>query len=213
MPQSKEAAIVMLADTIEASSRSLPDPNPERLAQHIKTMLTRRLQEGELAECELTLRDLGTIENTFIHILRGVLHHRIEYPDPKRELQARTDADAWVREALSDSHTAPPTERDDTPPWRIEPEAPSRDRRRRKRAAQRKASSTVVASPVVETAPGAERDDDGTQLMLDSAVSANGDAGSNGSTSPAPTVTTNGAAHHVEEHEPSMVSNTTDGHR
>ncbi len=88
-PQSKEAAIVLLADTIEASSRALPDLTPERLEAHIKTMLAQRLQDGELAECELTLRDLGTIQRRFAHVLRGALHQRIEYPDaagaPARE--------------------------------------------------------------------------------------------------------------------------------
>lgn len=159
LPQSKEAAIVMLADTIEASSRSLADPNPERLGLHIKTMLARRLQEGELAECELTLRDLGTIEDTFIHILRGVLHHRIEYPDPKRELTVAAAGDAWVREALSDHHETPSTERKDTPPWRAAAERPVRDRRQRRRRADRRATVTpvddavAIAEDETETAP------------------------------------------------------------
>ncbi|MDQ3814923.1 MAG: HDIG domain-containing protein, partial [Armatimonadota bacterium] len=108
-PQSKEAAIVMLADTIEASSRALPNLTPERLHEHIKTMITQRLQEGELSECELTLRDLGTIEHTFTHVLRGVLHHRIEYPEPGRELDTQTHEDArdWMQETLTDSRTEP----------------------------------------------------------------------------------------------------------
>lgn len=99
-PQSKEAAIVMLADTIEASSRALPNLTPERLTEHIKAMLEQRLREGELSECDLTLRDLKTIENTFAHVLRGVLHQRIEYPDPSHEFNETKRN--WTDDALSD---------------------------------------------------------------------------------------------------------------
>ncbi|HEX8834841.1 MAG TPA: HDIG domain-containing protein, partial [Abditibacteriaceae bacterium] len=101
-PQSKEAAIVLLADTIEASSRALPNLTPERLEEHIKTMIEQRLKDGELSECELTLRDMATIEQTFAHVLRGVLHHRIEYPDPGKELKDAENARDWMDDALSD---------------------------------------------------------------------------------------------------------------
>lgn len=102
-PQTKEAAIVLLADTIEASSRSLPNLTQERLETHIKAMIAQRLQDGELSECELTLRDLGTIETSFIHVLRGVLHQRIEYPEPGREFNSddKEDGRGWVRNTLA----------------------------------------------------------------------------------------------------------------
>jgi hypothetical protein len=87
-PQGKEAAIVMLADSIEASSRALPDPTPERLQEHIHKMIALRLDEGELSECDLTLRDLQKIESTFAHVLRGVMHHRIEYPAAHSETRS-----------------------------------------------------------------------------------------------------------------------------
>jgi putative nucleotidyltransferase with HDIG domain len=105
-PQSKEAAVVMLADAVEASSRSLPDVTPEKLDEHIKTMIEGRLRAGELDECELTLRDLGTIERAFAHVLRGALHQRIEYPDPSRELQDKNDGRSWTREAMRDPQEA-----------------------------------------------------------------------------------------------------------
>ncbi len=100
-PQGKEAAIIMLADSIEASSRALPNPTPERLQEHIHNMIAQRLQEGELSECDLTLRDLQKIESTFAHVLRGVMHHRIEYPadangranpEPRREKRRRRNS-------------------------------------------------------------------------------------------------------------------------
>jgi len=108
-PQTKESAIVMLADTIEASARSLPNLSPEKLSRHINAMIAQRLQEGELSECEVTLRDLGKIEDSFVHVLRGVLHHRIEYPDPKRELEkGRDDSNTWVRDALAGTFSNEP---------------------------------------------------------------------------------------------------------
>ncbi len=95
-PQSKEAALVLLADSIEASSRSMPEVTPENLRTHIHKMISLRLQEGELSECELTMRDLGTIETIFTHVLRGVLHQRIQYPGQEKE--ALQDNDDWMRE-------------------------------------------------------------------------------------------------------------------
>jgi len=104
-PQSKEAAIVMLADAVEASSRALADLTPEKLDEHIKEMIEKRLHDGELAECELTMRDLSTVQRAFAHVLRGALHQRIEYPDPSRDLK-NEDAAArqtdWTRQAIRD---------------------------------------------------------------------------------------------------------------
>jgi len=106
-PQSKEAAIVLLADAVEASSRALPGLTLERLAEHIQTMIAGRLAETQLAECDLTLRDLQTIEGIFAHVLRGVLHQRIEYPDPTREAQPN-----WAHDALADPREEKSADRD-----------------------------------------------------------------------------------------------------
>ncbi len=89
-PQTKEAAIMMLADAVEASSRALPNATPERLEQHVKTVIGGRLNAGELADCDLTLRDLGKIETAFLHFLKGVMHQRIEYPDVNKNGTAQT---------------------------------------------------------------------------------------------------------------------------
>ena len=79
-PQSKEAAIVMLADTVEASSRALPDAQGPKLRAHIHAMIQSRLREGELSHSDLTLRDLEIIEDAFARALSGALHGRIAYP-------------------------------------------------------------------------------------------------------------------------------------
>lgn len=80
-PQTKEAGIVMLADSVEASSRMLNDPTPKRIESHVQDMIENIFLDGQLDECELTLKDLHGIQKSFIKILLGIFHHRIEYPE------------------------------------------------------------------------------------------------------------------------------------
>ena len=79
-PQSKEAGIVMLADAIEASSRTLVEPTPSRIKGHIESIVRKRYNEGELDGSELTLRDLTQASEAFHRVLTGIFHQRIEYP-------------------------------------------------------------------------------------------------------------------------------------
>jgi hypothetical protein len=80
-PQSKETGIVMLADTVEATTRSLEDVSPQLLEQTIDEMVTRRVQDGQLDESPLTMKDIATIKTAFLRVLIGVYHQRIQYPD------------------------------------------------------------------------------------------------------------------------------------
>jgi len=80
-PQTKEAAIVMLADSVEAASRSLTKPNPERIAGLVRKIIKDRLADGQLDESALTFKDLDRIAESFIRILQGIFHTRIEYPE------------------------------------------------------------------------------------------------------------------------------------
>lgn len=80
-PQSREAAIVMLADSVEAGSRSLAKPTPPTLEVLVHKIVSEKLQDGQLDESELTFRDIGIIEDTFARTLCGTLHARIEYPE------------------------------------------------------------------------------------------------------------------------------------
>jgi putative nucleotidyltransferase with HDIG domain len=80
-PQRRETAIVMLADGTEAMARAGPDHSPERIDEIVEQVLAERLAEGELDECDLTLRDLRTIAESFKQTLRGVYHPRIAYPE------------------------------------------------------------------------------------------------------------------------------------
>jgi len=80
-PQTKETGIVMLADAIEASTRTIEDPSPQKLENNIKEVIRKRFMEGELDECDLTLKDLTKIKDSFLKILIGIHHHRLKYPD------------------------------------------------------------------------------------------------------------------------------------
>ena len=80
-PQTKESAIVMLADAVEAASRALKQPTHSRLKGLIEDLVDQRFKEGELDESPLTLRDLENIKEAFLTILAGTFHTRVEYPD------------------------------------------------------------------------------------------------------------------------------------
>jgi putative nucleotidyltransferase with HDIG domain len=87
-PQSKETAIVMLADSTEAVVRASPDRSPERIDQLVDEVVAERLAEGQLDESDLTLRDLRTIAESFKSTMRAVYHPRVQYPEPTA-LEAR----------------------------------------------------------------------------------------------------------------------------
>jgi len=80
-PQTKEAAIIMLADSVEAAARTLAKPTPNRIEQLVRTIIRSRLEDGQLSECDITLMDLELITQTFTRVLQGLLHSRVEYPD------------------------------------------------------------------------------------------------------------------------------------
>lgn len=82
-PQSKEAAILMLADSVEASSRTLDDPTPARIRSHIDKIIKGIFAEGQLDESELTFKDLHYLSENFQRILTGIFHQRIAYPEKR----------------------------------------------------------------------------------------------------------------------------------
>lgn len=79
-PQTKEVAIVSLADTIEALSRTLDEPTPSRIEEMIREVVRKKFMEGELDDTDLTLKDLGKITQSFTRILNALFHTRINYP-------------------------------------------------------------------------------------------------------------------------------------
>jgi len=80
-PKSKEAAIVMLADVVEAAVRAMTAPTPLKIEQRVRSLLRDKLHAGQLDASELTLRDIDKIGSAFISHLTGIFHRRIEYPE------------------------------------------------------------------------------------------------------------------------------------
>jgi putative nucleotidyltransferase with HDIG domain len=80
-PQTKEAGLIMLADVVEAASRTLVDPTAARIQGMVQKIINRVFSDGQLDECELTLKDLHRIAKGFNTTLSGIFHHRIEYPE------------------------------------------------------------------------------------------------------------------------------------
>lgn len=82
LPQTKEEAIVMLADPVEAAARTLPSRDPQSIANLIDKLFDTRMQDGDLDECRLTFADIAKIKEAFVTVMTGMYHERIEYPDP-----------------------------------------------------------------------------------------------------------------------------------
>jgi len=92
-PQSKEAAILMLADSVEASVRSLGTPDEPAIRAMVSRIIRERLEDGQFDECDLTLRDLDRIREAFVAQLLGMYHRRIAYPQNKIvEIESRRAA-------------------------------------------------------------------------------------------------------------------------
>ncbi len=89
-PQSKETALAMLADSVEAVVRAAHDRSPEHMDELVEGVIRERIAEGQLDECDLTFRDVQLIAQSFKAALRGIYHPRIEYPAPtEAELRAQ----------------------------------------------------------------------------------------------------------------------------
>lgn len=80
-PQTKEAGIILLADSLEAATRSLTNPTATRIKTLVKEIIQKNLENGQLEECDLTMKDLDKIGDSFSRILTGMFHSRVEYPD------------------------------------------------------------------------------------------------------------------------------------
>jgi len=111
-PQSRETGIVMLADSVEAVVRSSADRSPERIDQLVEEVIAERIAQGQLDDCDLTLRDIRTIAESFKTTLRGVYHPRIEYPEPTEAERRRP-----VRWPLFPRPAAPPLDAPAPPRW------------------------------------------------------------------------------------------------
>ncbi len=80
-PQSRETAIVLLADSVEGAVRAIEDPTPARVDEVVRKVVNNKFIDGQLDECNLTLKEIETITTTFIHVLTAMYHSRVKYPE------------------------------------------------------------------------------------------------------------------------------------
>ena len=83
IPSTKEAGIIMLADSVEAAVRSINEPTKGKIEEMVNNIIKDKLHSGQLNDCDLTLKDLETIRKCFLKTLNGIYHQRIEYPTEK----------------------------------------------------------------------------------------------------------------------------------
>ena len=88
-PRSKEAAVVMLADSVEAAVRSMPDKTEGKIEGLIRKIIKDKLEDGQFDHCDLTLKDLDSIAKSFMKVFGGYFHNREEYPEIKKEVQKK----------------------------------------------------------------------------------------------------------------------------
>ena len=102
-PQTKEAGILMLADSVEASSRTLSDPSPAKIQGLVQKMINKIFASGELEESNLTLKDLHLIAKSFVRVLTGIYHRRVEYAEPAEKVKepAQKEEETKVEEKKS----------------------------------------------------------------------------------------------------------------
>ena len=106
-PATREGAIVLLCDTIEAAVRSMQNPTPDAIEDFIVKLVRGKLQDGQLSNSPLTLRDIDRICHACATVLNGVFHERIEYPDPP----------AHIPQTKEHPTAEPPAVRDAEEPW------------------------------------------------------------------------------------------------
>lgn len=80
-PQKKETAIISIADSVEAAVRSMKEPTHEKIQEIVHTIVKDKLQDGQFDECDLTIKELKTVERVLCETLNGIFHSRIEYPE------------------------------------------------------------------------------------------------------------------------------------
>ncbi len=102
IPQSKEVAILMLGDACEAAARSLKKPNAKKIKEKVESIIDTRFVEGQLDQCELTLKDLNMIGQVFTRVLTSQHHTRVSYPSPE-ETEALQQAMAEDGEQAGES--------------------------------------------------------------------------------------------------------------
>lgn len=102
-PQTKEAAIIMLADAVEATAKSLQNAPSDVLRQKVNQTIRRFFLDGQLDECDLSLKDLNAIGNAFVQVLQGIYHQRIDYPHLKDASAKPEEVNDPIKRQASDA--------------------------------------------------------------------------------------------------------------
>lgn len=105
LPRTKETGILLLADGVEAASRAMKDPNYQKLDNLINKMVDDRVYEGQLSKTPLTFQDLRAIKESFLNILVGIYHSRVEYPEDKKDKAQKEEAEERNNQNNSESDT------------------------------------------------------------------------------------------------------------
>ncbi len=113
-PQTREAGIVMLADVSEAAVRALERPTSARIKGRVKELINDIFADGQLEECEMTLKDLHQIAKSFNNILTSIYHNRIEYPDKTQEKKNGKPKDTDRQPPRGDTPNSSPSQKDRT---------------------------------------------------------------------------------------------------
>jgi putative nucleotidyltransferase with HDIG domain len=102
-PQTKEAAILLLSDSVEGALRALDDPTPTRIEETVKKIVNNKFIDGQLDECNLTLKEIEKISSTFIRILSAMYHARIKYPEKRNGNSTRKPTEKGSTQPSPDS--------------------------------------------------------------------------------------------------------------
>ncbi len=108
-PQTRVAALVLMADAVEAASRALTDPTPARLSALVERVINHYFLDGQLDDCELTLKDLREIKSHFVYMLTSIFHRRINYPgfEIKDEGSNKKPAESQILRQDKDKKSSP----------------------------------------------------------------------------------------------------------
>lgn len=112
-PQSRETAVVLLADSVEGATRSLEEHTPKRIDEMVRKIINNKFIDGQLDECDLSLKDLELISSTFSRVLSATYHGRVKYPDQhKSNGNSRKQSSEQAKDQSADY---PPADSTDTP--------------------------------------------------------------------------------------------------
>jgi cyclic-di-AMP phosphodiesterase PgpH len=114
-PQTRETALVMLADVVEAASRTLEQPTADRIQGLVQQLFNKLFTDNQLDECPLTLKDLHNIARSFNKILNGIYHHRVEYPDKPAPTEQKEKNGSTDRQPSDTQQLVSPTDTGDSP--------------------------------------------------------------------------------------------------